>query len=1064
MLTLRSAAQLLGAASTLDGLAPLARHAGFADPPLPLDRATLASLELDGLVHEARIAAGGGTLRALLVTLAPGAPTRERIAVIARHLAQRSPHLLWLLIAAAPEAHEAALVAWQPSDRAPRISALLVRTGSVLPSDAETLRALGGTQGEEDILAHTGWTEVLGRQALTRRFYRELEAAVHAMARDARGRATDAQRAELALLDLSRLLFLVFLEAKGWLDGDPGWLARRFEQCMRTGGRFHRRVMLPLFFGTLNTPVRARAPAARAFGRIPFLNGGLFARTALERRVKLTLPDETLGAVFGSLFTRYRFTAREDSASWSEAAIDPEMLGKAFESLMSSRERRASGAFYTPQPIVHAVTRAALRETLVASGAPTGLVDDLLRGERPAPRARVAMLDQLREVTVLDPACGSGAFLVHVLESMAEVAALLGDGRPASERRREILTRSIFGVDVNPTAVWLCELRLWLSVVIESGETDPLAVPPLPNLDRNVRVGDALAGRAFGASGMPRGGATVARLRERYARATGARKRTLERALDRAERALAVAHTEAAIAHTAAARRDLISALRGRDLFGERVRATVAHRAHLATSRTTARELAASHRALRAGGALPFAWATHFPHIPARGGFSVVLGNPPWVRLHNIPPAARATLRARFAVFRAAAWQRGALAARAGAGFAAQVDLAALFVERALDLARPGGALALLLPAKLWRSLAGGGARRLLTERAVVLALEDWSGSAHAFDAAVYPSLLLARVRAGGDAAETGVVAAVHRRHDVLRWSVQPGRLGLDADPASPWIALPPPVREAFDRVSRAGVALADSPLGPPLLGVKCGCNEAFVVTRMGATNGLAHVRSGDRTGAVERALLRPLVRGESVEPWRADDDETFVLWTHGGDGAPLRSLPPHAAHWLARWRHTLSHRADARGGAPWWSLFRTASARSDRARVVWADVAREPRALILAPGDPTVALNSCYVLPCRDPLDAAAFAALLNSPLAAAWLGAIAEPARGGYRRFLAWTVALLPLPRDWERARGILAPLAARATAGQDVTGEELIAAAVRAYRLRRSDLEPLFAWNAR
>jgi hypothetical protein len=124
----------------------------------------------------------------------------------------------------------------------------------------------------------------------------------------------------------------------------------------------------------------------------------------------------------------------------------------------------------------------------------------------------------------------------------------------------------------------------------------------------------------------------------------------------------------------------------------------------------------------------------------------------------------------------------------------------------------------------------------------------------------------------------------------------------------------------------------------------------------------------------------------------------------------------------------------------------------------------RAPRALILATGDETVALNSCYVLPCRDPADANAFAALLNSPLAAAWLGAIAEPARGGYKRFLAWTVALLPLPRDWPRARAILAPLADRAIEHDDVSAEALLAAVLRAYRLRRADIDPLLAWEAR
>jgi hypothetical protein len=104
------------------------------------------------------------------------------------------------------------------------------------------------------------------------------------------------------------------------------------------------------------------------------------------------------------------------------------------------------------------------------------------------------------------------------------------------------------------------------------------------------------------------------------------------------------------------------------------------------------------------------------------------------------------------------------------------------------------------------------------------------------------------------------------------------------------------------------------------------------------------------------------------------------------------------------------------------------------------------------------VPLNSCYVLPCRDPRDAHAVAALLASPLAGAWLGAIAEPARGGFRRHLAWTVALLPLPRDWAAARELLAPLASR-----DATADDLLDAALRAYRLRARDVEPLLAWSA-
>ena len=1060
MLTLNAARAHL-AADGPDALATIARAAGFEAPPLLLHRELSDALGLTGLARAAHIVTGSGALRALLVRAEPGLPLRERLAAIARQLDRRAPHLLWLLVADS-EHGELAIAAWSGGGRAPRIAALLAHRARVLPSDAETLRALAGGGAEGDVLTHARWTDVLGRQALTRRFYRELEAALAALAAAAVGRATPDQRRAHALTDISRLLFLVFLQAKGWLDGDERFLERRFLACMSGGGRFHRRVMLPLFFGTLNTPPQARAAAARALGRIPFLNGGLFARTALERRVKLHYPDAAVGDLLGGLFARYRFTAREGSASWSEAAVDPEMLGKAFENLMAPAERRTSGAYYTPQPIVHAVTHAALRQALTAGPELADAADRALRGEPLRAGQRAPLAARLRDVRLVDPACGSGAFLVHALETMAELALRLGDARPVPVVRREMLTRAIFGVDLNPMAVWLCELRLWLSVVIESEETDPLAVPPLPNLDRNIRVGDALDGAGMREGDtLPRGGGALGRLRERYARATGARKRTLQRALERAERTLAIASVDASLARVTARRRDVLAAMRGRDLFGERAHPARADRAAVLEARVESRELRIARRALASGGALPFAWPTHFPEIPRRGGFDVVLGNPPWVRLHHIAPAARVRLRARYAAFRAAAWERGAAAARSGAGFAAQVDLAALFLERALQLLRPGGTLALLLPAKLWRSLAGGGARRLVTQQAHVLALEDWSRSRHAFDAAVYPSLLVARARERADAPSVPVAVAMHRRDRALRWQVRAERLGLDDDPASPWIALPPEVRDALDRVSRAGIPLADSSLGPPLLGVKCGCNEAFVVEHLGGSRALAEVRSGERRGAIEREMLRPLLRGESVARWRAVPGQERVVWTHAPHGAPLRTLPPHALHWLSRWRHALDHRADAHAGA-WWQLFRTAAARTDRSRVVWADVAREPRALVLPPGDPVVPLNTCYVLACANAADAAAFTALLNAPLAAAWLGAIAEPARGGYRRFLAWTVALLPIPRDWERARALLAPIADRAMRGDHVTADELLDAALRAYRVRRADVAALLEWN--
>ncbi|MDB4873651.1 MAG: hypothetical protein JWM41_97 [Gemmatimonadetes bacterium] len=938
-----------------------------------------------------------------------------------------------------------ALAAWTDHRRPPRVTALLANRATLVDSDAETLRALGAVAADRDILTHTRWVEILGREALTVRFYRALEQTVEKMAESSSVGSAEVRR-EIALLNASRLLFLSFLEAKGWLDGDGAFLAHRFDASMLAGGRFHERVLRPLFFGTLNTPVRRRAPAAHRFGAIPFLNGGLFTRTPVERRHRgLAFSDEAYGTLIAGVFGQYRFTAREETAGWTEAAVDPEMLGRAFESLMAPPERRRTGAFFTPFALV---------ERVVGAGLDAALTDD--------------SVSAVKSLTVLDPACGSGAFLVHVLERIASRLMSAGDTRDVSVVRREVLTRSVFGVDVNPTAVWLCELRLWLSVVIESAETNPNAVSPLPNLDRNVRTGDALSGRGFGDADIRLGGgAALQRLRQRYANASGPRKDSLARALDRAERTRAIGALEAELATIAGRRRDLVVARRGRDLFGEPYRPSRDELLSADVLRRKAASLRALRRRIAGGGALSFSFAVHFADVASRGGFGLIVGNPPWVRMHHIPPQQRADFRRDYEVARNAAWEVGAGPSGAGRGFAAQVDVAALFVERSVRLLGPNAALALLLPVKLWQSLAGGGVRRLLAETARLHCVEDHSEAPSAFDAAVYPSLIVAQRKGSERAAATDCVqmAVHHAGHAPFTWQARAGSLALDTSPGAPWLLLPPDARRAFDHLRDAGRPLAQTPFGRPHLGVKCGCNEAFIVELLGVHGDLADVlTSDDRRVTIENELLRPLLRGEQLRRWRVPRSPEYIIWTHDDSDAPRASLPPHAARWLARWKRRLEARTDSRHRARWWSLFRTESARADRPRVVWGDLGHEPRASVLDAGDLAAPLNSCYVARCPTLADAHALAALLNGPLARAWLNAIAEPARGGYRRYLGWTLSLLPMPTDWERARAVLAPLGERGRRGQPPSDSELFDASLDAYGVLRDCVAPLVAWQCR
>ncbi|MBY0488308.1 MAG: N-6 DNA methylase [Gemmatimonadaceae bacterium] len=1118
MLTIKTAASLLASADSLDTMLPIAHLLGFTGEVTRLRGAARRDLGIASYASQARLVPGSGAICCLLARLAPPAavgPTydaRERTRLLAVQLVKRSPTRHWCVLAIDHDGHLLTLATVTDSPHGPRIAALRLDRRRVLDSDADTVRALAAVTDDDPLLRHARFTDILRRDALTHRFYRALEQSVTALGdslsladtprRPGRPPASPLamERRELALLAASRLLFLAFIEAKGWLNGQRDFLMQHALRVLEANGSLHEALLRPLFFGTLNTPRSRRAPVARAFGAVPFLNGGLFTPTPLEKRfTRYRFSNDALTGLVTGVLDRYRFTAREDSASWSEAAVDPEMLGRAFESLMAAEERRRSGSFYTPPHLVAQAVREALLSAIPEL--PTALLDDQ-PDVRPLPAALAARLrPQLEALRVLDPACGSGAFLVHVLERIDAALAACGDVREAHVRRREVLTRSVFGVDRQPMAVWLCELRLWLSVVIECAEPDVARLAPLPNLDHHIRVGDSLAGGAFDFA--PPSPARLTALRARYVRASGARKATLASELDREERQRALAELDRRRSAVYAEREALLLSLRGRDLFGERRRASAADRAQLALLRLSVRALALQRRALALGGALPFRYAAMFADVAARGGFTLVVGNPPWVRPHAMPVAERVWLRQEFRTMRDATWRDGARGAGAGAGFAGQADLAVAFIERAVQLLAPNGTLALLVPAKLWRTLSGGGVRRLLLRDAQLRALHDWSDAPAQFDAATYPSLVVATRRAPverlalaewaaapsegsavlttttGSAQEMTIRISITRTH-TTRFSTSAPALSLGGEAGAPWVLLPAPAQAAFETLRRTGVPLAQSVMGRPLLGVKCGYNAAFLVRAVEHDDDTATVMTDDparpRQGVIERTLLRPVLRGEEVGHWFLDHEVTTsgsaqtlrIIWTHNSAGEVLRTLPPATARWMAQWKPGLSSRSDIRHRQPWWTLFRTEAARSDAVRIVWADIGRKLRSRVLLPGDPTVPLNSCYVVRAPHPNDAYALHALLRSTIASAWLDVLAEPARGGFRRFLGWTVAALPVPRDWASAVRLLAP-AGRALSRDDhrqleaqtnalLDLDELVALA---YGIPVNELLPLLEW---
>lgn len=307
----------------------------------------------------------------------------------------------------------------------------------------------------------------------------------------------------------NRLLFIQFISRKGWLtiNGNSDYLNALWSDYRRQAGRqsnFHADRLSVLFHAGMNTPEGERRPnVAGLVGQVPFLNGGLFERSELDGK-SIVVPDDAIAEIIGpgGLFNRYNFTVMEATPLDTEVAVDPEMLGKLFEETVN--ERHSNGAYYTPRPVVAFMCREALKGYL-SNRQPEGLSPEQIaalvdNGDAAAVTAiqAAAVAIALGQVKALDPACGSGAFLLGMMqEIMAINGALFRAGAaPASQYRQklDIIRRNLHGADQDVNAVHIAMLRLWLSLAVEyDGDDVP---PPLPNLDLKLVAGNALTDAA----------------------------------------------------------------------------------------------------------------------------------------------------------------------------------------------------------------------------------------------------------------------------------------------------------------------------------------------------------------------------------------------------------------------------------------------------------------------------------------------------------------------------------------------------------------------------------------
>lgn len=341
---------------------------------------------------------------------------------------------------------------------------------------------------------------------------------------------------------LGQIVFIYFLQKKGWLgiekdnngcfkqwgEGPKNFITQLIRKKIDYDNFFNE-ILEPLFYDALANP-REDDDGYYQYLRckIPFLNGGLFEPINEYdwKGIDVKISNEMFEEIIKT-FDQYNFTVKEDEPLDKEVAVDPEMLGKVFENLLNKPDRKSIGAYYTPREIVHFMCQQSLINYLETNS--TINKDELIKfvqlgdsvlfqairvqedirkyGVTSFENSPISKeiessyldLDRLlTEIKIVDPAVGSGAFLVGMMNEIVKARSLLTIFFPQDDQKkrtnyqlkRETIENCLYGVDSESSAVEIAKLRFWLSLIVD--EQDKNNIKPLPNLDHKIMLGNSL--------------------------------------------------------------------------------------------------------------------------------------------------------------------------------------------------------------------------------------------------------------------------------------------------------------------------------------------------------------------------------------------------------------------------------------------------------------------------------------------------------------------------------------------------------------------------------------------
>ena len=856
------------------------------------------------------------------------------------------------------------------------------------------------------------------------------------------------------LSDDDEIALSKIVQGGAWGDGPKDFMRQLFNDCKKRGKNFFDDYLEPLFYEGLNQNRGDEAFFLPLHSRIPFLNGGLFEE--LEgydwKNNDFCIPDELFSNADENgrdadgildVFDRYNFTMVEDEPMEREVAVDPEMLGKVFENLLDVKDRKSKGAFYTPREIVHYMCQESLIRYLSHK---TGIADGdirkfILYGEyfreedvkktKPVyqdgkkhhvfdknkvlemPETifsyqknvnRLQELDDLlANVTVLDPAVGSGAFplgmlteIVKARETLTSYMSIelnrfqkhtLRSDRNTYRMKRETIKNSIFACDLEASASDITKLRLWLSLVIdnqiraEENEEFGYTTKPreLPNLDCNIICGNSLVDAFHG----------IKLITENSALGNLSAMR---------QGALLYDDHFATQIHRLISMQDRLYDEKTR-VEKERIKKEIQE----IYDETILTNLNGSQQAMNAyyecknDVTKPFIlWQLMFPKVfRDNGGFDIVIGNPPYIQLQTkIDENTGEKLGDQFAEL---GFQT----------FAKTGDIYCLFYEKGYQLLSRGGVLTYITSNKWMRAGYGEKLRSFFAQRTNPVRLIDFGKQKIFASATVDVNILMFTKSENKE--QTLACTVRESCPSNLSVYIEQNSCHTTFSSDESWVILSSEENHIRNKINEHGVPLKE--WGVKIYrGILTGFNDAFIIS----TEKKNELIAADPKSA---ELIRPILRGKDVKRYSYAFADLWLITTH--NGIKSKNIPPiHVEDYPAIHKHLddyypqLIKRAD-KGDTPYNLRNCVYMNEFFKQKIIWGNLAlsaqfawAEEGYFINAPSSMIVPGNK-YLL------------AVLNSKLADWYIRQLGVTRNGGYFEYKPMFIEQLPVPMIDEDAQ---------------------------------------------